>query len=325
MNKNLKLVTIIVPVYNIDKYLNKCLNSILNQTYHNYEVIIVDDGSSDNSAYICDKFSKEDERFYVIHKKNEGVSVARNFAIDLAKGEYLVFLDGDDWIDVTFLETYITILIENKVDIVIGEYISEKNKNTILQPIDLPVGKISKNAAYFKVLNPKGFYGSVWGKIFLTSIIKEKNIIFDKNICIGEDLQFTIKYLNYCEQIYYSGTHMYYYRIREGSALNNINNKIDFKGLDIIKVYKQIINEAIEKNFVYKNRSIAIYTFECADWYCKLSVGCKNESKYLRNIAIKYIFIFCKDSTYSLKSKISAVLKLVIPKTINKLKYKYEE
>lgn len=110
------LVTIIVPVYNVEKYLKKCVDSILNQTYKNIEVILIDDGSSasDKSPIICDEYAKKDKRIKVIHKINGGLSSARNAGLDIAKGDYIYFVDSDDWIDKDTIKDNIKILVEKK-------------------------------------------------------------------------------------------------------------------------------------------------------------------------------------------------------------------
>ena len=109
-------VSVIIPVYNVEKYLKDCINSILNQTYSNWEMILVDDGSVDNSGDICDKFSKNDSRIHVIHQTNKGVSFARNKGIEKANGEYLIFIDSDDWIENNMFEEMITAINNTKAD-----------------------------------------------------------------------------------------------------------------------------------------------------------------------------------------------------------------
>ena len=111
------LVTVIVPVFNVEEYLEKCIKSIICQTYSKLEIIIVDDGSTDNSPKICDKWSLVDKRIQVIHKENGGLSDARNTALKIAKGNYISFVDSDDWLDQYFVETLLKILIEENADI----------------------------------------------------------------------------------------------------------------------------------------------------------------------------------------------------------------
>ena len=108
-------ISIIVPVYNVEKYLNRCLDSIINQSFINFELILINDGSTDKSGKICDKYAQIDKRVRVIHKKNEGVSLTRNLGINIAKGDYITFIDSDDWIEQDFLKKAIEYIKENNL------------------------------------------------------------------------------------------------------------------------------------------------------------------------------------------------------------------
>ena len=118
-------ISIIVPVYNAEKYLVECLNSLVEQTYKNIEIILIDDGSIDNSAKICDEYAKKDERIKVVHQKNSGVSVARNNGLDMHTGDYVMFVDSDDWIELNTCEILINNIISNDKDILIYNYYLE--------------------------------------------------------------------------------------------------------------------------------------------------------------------------------------------------------
>ena len=124
---NFPELSIIVPVYNVEQVLEKCLLSIKNQTYQNYEVIMIDDGSNDKSGKICDKYMEKDNTYRVIHKKNEGVSKARNYGLDMAKGKYVMFIDSDDSILPDMFEKYINEIKISNVDVVIGGVIQYEN------------------------------------------------------------------------------------------------------------------------------------------------------------------------------------------------------
>ena len=116
------LVSIIVPIYKVEPYLRRCLDSIVNQSYTNLEIILVDDGSPDNCPQICDEYASKDNRIKVIHKKNGGLSDARNAGLDICKGEYISFVDSDDWVDEKYIETLLDLAIKENVDIAIGEH-----------------------------------------------------------------------------------------------------------------------------------------------------------------------------------------------------------
>ena len=116
------LISLVIPVYNVEKYLDKCMESVLAQTYDNYEVILVDDGSTDNSGKMCDEYAERDSRVTVYHQKNSGVSVARNVGIENAKGEFISFIDSDDWVDESYLEKLVNAQIKYNADLTICEY-----------------------------------------------------------------------------------------------------------------------------------------------------------------------------------------------------------
>ena len=118
MSRNDSLISIIVPVYNVEQYLSRCVDSLVNQTYHNIEIILVDDGSPDRSGEICDEYAKKDKRVKVIHQSNGGLSDARNTALDIAKGDYLMFVDSDDWIEPTMYEEMLSFMEKEQLDLV---------------------------------------------------------------------------------------------------------------------------------------------------------------------------------------------------------------
>ena len=191
-------VSIIIPVYKVEKYISKCIESVLNQTYTNFELILVDDGSPDKSGEICEEYAKTDSRIKVIHKLNGGVSSARNAGLDAASGEYIAFVDSDDYVT----DTYISDLLIYGYDFVIAGYIEEKTdgsrKSIIRTPAD--VSKLSFGSEYqYKILSSDYvIYGS-WSKLFKKSIIEENNIRFDINNCMGEDTIFSSDYLVHCK------------------------------------------------------------------------------------------------------------------------------
>ena len=125
-------VSVIIPIYNVEKYLEKCLNTIINQTYKNLEIILIDDGSTDKSSTICDEYCEKDKRIKVIHKNNEGVSSARNKGIELSKGKYIVFIDPDDYVTDEHVEVLYDCIISNNVDLVISNLIDINEDGIIL-------------------------------------------------------------------------------------------------------------------------------------------------------------------------------------------------
>lgn len=212
-------ISIIIPIFNVDSYLNKCLKSIQNQTFRDYEVIMINDGSTDRSGEICDKFVKEDPRFQVIHKKNEGVSVARNVGIAKAKGDYLAFFDGDDFVVEECLEEIYKTAVENNADSVIYGYFLNEYSQIIETHLPRFEKEIYRNEEIVESVIPK-FIGvsysdinmwiagkkeafqkentALWHQLVRRKIVIDNNIIFDRTLKVGEDTCFTTEYLSAC-------------------------------------------------------------------------------------------------------------------------------
>lgn len=173
------LISIIIPVYNSEKTLNRCVNSILNQTFMDWELLLVDDGSTDKSGKICDQYALKDFRIRVFHKKNGGVSSARNTGLDYAIGSWITFVDSDDFIDATFLDTLIRL---QSSDLCISG-IQFINNETILLPPEEYI-KIENVAELDNLLN-KLYFTAPWGKVYKNEIIQKNNIRFNINASSG--------------------------------------------------------------------------------------------------------------------------------------------
>ena len=219
-----ELISVIVPVYNAEKYLQKCLDSILEQTYQNLEIIIINDGSTDNSGQICQEYEKQDDRIIYIEKENSGVSDTRNAGMDRMTGTYVTFVDSDDWLEPNYVKFLYEKVIDHKADIVVGNYTSFNESNSVFY--------FHTSADYYeKVYDNKSIipclYDSKellksalivpWGKIYKKEIIA--NLRFPINR-IGEDALFNLKALLDSEKVVYVNKSAYIYRVREGSLSN---------------------------------------------------------------------------------------------------------
>ena len=206
------MISIIIPVYNVAPYLDECLQSVVNQAYTDWECILVDDGSTDGSSEICDEWGKKDSRFVVCHQENGGVSKARNYGIRQAKGEYISFIDSDDWIG----NNYLSDMIGWSSDIVVSGFFREdsthnEKKNT---PVDSSIFSLTPNHIdAFVSLNKIWLFYAPWGKLYKTSIIKDNGILFLENCSYGEDLQFNFTYLEYVTTIAQVSVANYHYRV----------------------------------------------------------------------------------------------------------------
>ncbi len=188
------LVSVIVPVYNAKDSLCQCIDSILSQSFTNFELILIDDGSTDGSKDICDNYALRDARIITFHKLNGGVSSARNKGLDLAKGEFVTFIDSDDYVCTSFLES---LLIDEKADLVVGSYIGVEGKNTNIPfPLEADYLNDTLSIGLFLQKNLSSFILRVpWGKLFKRRIIDEFNIRFDERLFFGEDTIFVQTYL----------------------------------------------------------------------------------------------------------------------------------
>lgn len=230
---DMPLISVIIPVYNVEKYLDRCLESVVNQTYKNLEIILVDDGSPDNCPKMCDEWAKRDERVKVIHKvENSGVSSARNDGIELCSGKWLAFIDSDDWINSDFFTEMINQIGGEDCDIfILSGYIKESNDNTEIKR------GISEIVVYNKkddielmmvraLISPryKKIYPVIsvpWNKLYRTAFVKDcynqEQIRFDKALSAWEDAFFNFNLLSHCKKVI-EGTYIgYHYRIVEDS------------------------------------------------------------------------------------------------------------
>ncbi len=258
------MVSMIVPVYNSEKTLSRCIDSILNQTYRDFELILLNDGSTDTSGEICDAYAKKDSRVRVVHKENTGVSDTRNRGIDLARGEYLQFLDSDDWITPDATALFVRTATEQQCDMVIsqfyrviGEHVSQKGA------IDEDGLMDRSTYANHMMQKPADFYyGVLWNKFYKRSIITEHRLRMDQSISWCEDFMFNLEYVRHTQTIYAMKVPVYYYVKTKGSL---VSQGMSMKKMIRMKrtvfacyndFYKDVFDEA-----EYEKRRIQIYRF----------------------------------------------------------------
>ena len=211
------LVSIIVPIYKVEPYLRRCLDSIVNQTYTNIEIILIDDGSPDNCPQICDEYASKDNRIKVIHKMNGGLSDARNSGIDISKGEYISFVDSDDWVDEKYIEILLDLTIKENADIVIGEY--TKTQGVILQEKqNIWTKTYSSKEALIRLFSKNNITFTVsWGKLYKKELFNSIRFPIGK---FHED-EFTTYILFYnSTKIVYTSKILYNYYQRAGSIVS---------------------------------------------------------------------------------------------------------
>jgi glycosyltransferase involved in cell wall biosynthesis len=251
-------ISVIVPVYNVEKFLNQGLNSIINQTFKNIEIICINDGSTDNSLKILNTYAKRDKRIKIINQKNEGPSIARNNGMGIAKGKYICFIDSDDWVDKNYCKKLYTTAEKFNSDIVICKeklYYQEQGKIKEHEFYIFPKIKSKKPITWKKIkkelflTNP-----SVWGKIYKTDFLKKMGVKFPRGLWF-EDNPFYFETTLSAKKIVFLKDSLYFYR---KEVKNSITNSYEKKVLDILKICsisKDILNKhkiynEVEKEFL---------------------------------------------------------------------------
>ena len=278
------IISIIVPIYNVGKYLPKCIESILNQTFKNFELILVNGGSTDNSGVVCDDYAKKDTRIKIIHKSNGGVSSARNAGLYVAKGEYIGFVDPDDYIDKNMYEKLYRLCIDNNSDIAICRFNREINGKIQNKESTEEIIELNNMEAMNELFKGNLYRFSLCNKLFSKKCFND--VLFPEER-IHEDLSTTYKlfanskkavYINYCGYIYVR---------RENSILTSTYNE---KRLQAFIAWDEII-EFIDKNY-YEiiEQVIATFTYWCVDnilYILNQVNNSKKKNNYL-NIIQKY-------------------------------------
>ena len=319
-----ELISVIVPIYNVEKYLNKCIESIINQSYSNLEIILVDDGSKDSSGIMCDSYILKDKRIKVIHKENGGLSDARNVGLDKAKGEYIVFIDSDDWIDEKMIEILYNIVKKNNSDISICDYFLAYNEEIQTQKEDIEVINLSNIEALKKIYDKDlGVCMIVaWNKLYKRNLFKDDiRYPYGK---IHEDEFTTYKLLYKAEKISYTNQKMYYYRQRENSITSSFNKK----RLDCLEAFDERVKymKYIVKNEYLYRKTLREYYGLIISIYFKYEKFYGNDKKTLKELKKKSLKVFMETKIqWSAKQKIifgSFIINPKIFKIVEKISQK---
>jgi glycosyltransferase involved in cell wall biosynthesis len=306
------IISIIVPVYNTEKYLHKCLDSILCQSFYDFELILIDDGSKDSSGSICAKYAKIDERIKVVHKENEGVSQARNLGIEMAKGKYIAFVDSDDFIEPDMFNLLYMIIKDYNADIAVcGFYkIDEKYNNVLYDEIQ----RLNTEKALSLVLNYYNeFSPSVVNKLFNKNLIVKHRIRFNRQITMGEDLLFTCKCIYHSSKIVQSYSAKYHYRKNDSSATRmafNLKKMTIFDSHDLI--YDYIYSSYPSLTWLVRKRDVDVsisYIHECF----KNNFKSESVDKVLRKKVSNNLSMYLFNKETNLQKKVYAILIAIQP------------
>lgn len=314
-NYNIKpLVSFIIPCYNAEQYIGMCIQSILNQNEKSFEIIIVDDGSVDKSVSICKEFSNNDKRIRLITQSNKGPSSARNKGLTLAKGEWISFIDADDWIDTDFCEDLQAV---KNADIIYFGFKDCLPDKTIRKQIQSQssLSEIGVDKIYAELISSKEqFFGYTWNKFFKNNIIQEHKIFFPENIIHKEDEIFSLRYSHHVKSIFISNKTSYNYRKHPKSVTHNPNFIYDwFKlGKYIEREISLSYHDALIKEF---NKRLNVY-FDA-------SVTEEIHSSLFKKTYDNYID-FCRANSTEIKLSRRWKLFMYLPKNVGSIIFKWK-
>ena len=315
MQSSTPQISIIVPVYKAEHCLHECINSILKQTFTDFELLLIDDGSPDNSGAVCDKYAQQDKRIKVFHTKNRGVSSARNLGLDKAGGQWITFCDSDDWIEKDWLESYINEINKRHYDIIFQGYICDSPKTSKKY--------FTKNlpSEYTKTifeLEKKDLFGWTWNKLFKAHIIQKNNLRFNNTLNINEDLLFTLQYCLHAHSILVLPIAKYHYIIHQESLMTR---KYPYKELqnknELIKEARQQLANKDQNNIEYNEW---IYERYCGDMISCLKRLYLNRPLPILHERLKMLKLIDglkhQISKYSTKDKLLLIILKILPYSI---------
>lgn len=258
------MVSIIVPIYNAEKYLNRCIDSILNQEYNDFELILVNDGSIDSSGAICDSYATADTRVKVIHKPNTGVSDTRNIAIQQAKGTYLQFLDSDDWITPDATKLLVRAATEHNCDLIISDFYRVVGERVSHKGDIEDDGVLTREEfAEHMMENPADFYyGVLWNKLYRRDIVEKYHLTMDASVSWCEDFLFNLEYILHANVFYALQAPIYYYVKTKGSLASqgmSISKTVKMK-LMVFEYYNNFYKDVYDEKD-YEKKKLSVYRF----------------------------------------------------------------
>lgn len=314
-----ELITVVVPIYKVEEFLPTCVESIIRQSYKNLELILVDDGSPDSCPLICEKYKRLDSRIKVIHKKNGGLSDARNAGLKIAEGKWITFIDSDDYVGVDFLRELYTVAVMNEADISICDYSTVLDNNG-LEKTGASKLELSNIKCLESMYHPKihGMEFVAWGKLYKTTLFKKNNIEYPVGK-IHEDIFTTYKLIYAAAKIVFSNYIGYFYRIRKNSIMTS---RFNLKRLAILDAREEACDFFLKKNEIEVfNLALNAYFREFIILYSELTGGKsdfnmnKEKNKLIQryNAAIKK---YIKMSTMDIKHRMLYKMFAVFPAKI---------
>lgn len=315
------IVSVIVPIYNVEIYLDKCILSIISQSYKDIEIVLVDDGSTDNSGKMCDEWAEKDKRIIVIHKRNGGLSEARNIGLLKSKGDYILFVDSDDWIANNTVETLVVKAEKNMSDLVVYQFLEVKSDKNCLDDMSISEDKLlNSSEMIYELLSEKNISNHIWRYFIKRDNIKDIFFPVGQNY---EDISVAYKYIMNSKQILVTGEKMYYYR-QNPNGITKIYNK-----KNILDFYNAITSRNCYLQGIYHDYYTIIQNNYMKNYLYVISMisrsDCLNDKKIIEishNISIFLRQNIWKTTGFGVICKIKMILFAFLPSIYMKILYK---
>lgn len=319
-------ISVVVPVYNVERHLDKCIVSLCRQTYSELDLILIDDGSTDSSPSICDKYAVQDTRVTVIHQKNRGVSSARNAGIELATGDYIAFIDSDDFVDPEYFDVMLKMISEANADICACGPMRETIDGTVIWKSPPMHRTLQTEEAICALFRRDMYCGWPWNKLFKSNLIKNHGIRFDESLRICEDLLFNFQVFSHAKSVVYdSRAPMYHYIVNNTSA----NLKMQTDGFFDYNYLNRLDADA-------KLEALASQSSRKIRWYCSANSFITNENILSRALSLKcrdpdlcrriksnlrknYLYVLLSHGFGGMRQKTLRALLCLFPETIYKI------
>lgn len=317
MKKMKHKVSIIVPAYNCAGYIHRTVSCLLAQTYERIEIIIVNDGSTDDTAKKLTELAGNEPSIFVITQNNSGVSNARNAGISIATGDYIMFMDADDEVKENWVESAVQAMEQDQVDIAAGGYyVADMETGLEDSRSSFSDGVFSREQFIERVFRHRDILPAVWNKIFRTEIIKEHQLCFDSKYAVGEDLLFLVQYCIHIKKAYIFGEHTYCYYINAGGAMNAHQSEHEFKEswltewYSVLAAEKLLADHGIEVNdLLVKKVRIADKLLSIIERYRYETPAKKEMLCYLRSHVLKTVWA----KEFGVRKKVSIFLSCISP------------
>lgn len=322
-----KIISVVVSVYKMKDCLDRCVRTLLEQTYRNYEIILVDDGSPDECGAMCDTWAKKETRIRAYHKSNGGLSSARNFGMTHAHGDFIIFPDPDDWVEPQYLEKLMSIREASHADLSIcGHYNFKGGKDYVWNSSAVPM-ILNTTDALEMMMRPSAFCGFAWNKLYSMKVINDHALRFDEELGMAQDLHFNVRYLQLCHRIAYDPVPLYHYN-HDSNGVTVVKNALTPRQMSGLLTYKKI---AEMTHAAYPIVEATAYASLCRLCLQYIKAYCRNDMKdqvmlsTLQKTFLEYKRFFWSSSAYGAYEKRFSWLVAVHPKLYAKVFHLYSQ